>query len=114
MKNQIIRILLLVCLVSLTNTLFPYRVTKTQNTSSAITLTLTYTGQEEYYRKPTSPIVKELLFTFHSYTFTDFSFKIYDPKNPRFEVPQEGYFPIEPISNFSFPISLSSVRFEYT
>ena len=29
-------------------------------------------------------------------------------------MPQEGVFPIDPLRNFSFPISLSAVRLEYT
>lgn len=44
----------------------------------------------------------------------DFSFKITDPNQKRFEVPQYGVFPIDPEANFSFPIASSAVTFEYT
>ena len=65
-----------------------YRVTDAQQNSSTVSLTLTYTGSDDYYVKPTSPVIKTLLFTFHCMTFYDYSFKFIDPNNKRFEVPQ--------------------------
>ena len=65
-----------------------YRVTNTQSNSSTISLTLAYTGSDDYYIKPKSPIIKTLLFTFHCMTYSDFNFKMIDPNNKRFEVPQ--------------------------
>ena len=47
-------------------------------------------------------------------TYSDFHFKMIDPNNKRFEVPQEGVFPIDPNKNFSFPIAQSAVTFEYS
>ncbi len=91
-----------------------YRVKTTVKSSSTVTLILEYTGKDDYYLKPTSPISKSLVFTFHTFTFNDFMFKITDQNNKRFEVPQYGIFPIDPLANFSFPIATSGVNFEYT
>jgi len=45
---------------------------------TTIVLKLNYTGNLSYYLKPSSPIVKTLLFTFQCHTYMDFSFKIVD------------------------------------
>jgi hypothetical protein len=82
--------------------------------TTTITLTLNYTGSDNYYIKSTSPIIKTLLFSFHTQSFQDFYFKITDPNNKRFEWPQRDMFPIDPLANFSFPIANSAVTFEYT
>ena len=91
-----------------------YKVTSTNSNTSSISFTLTYTGKDDYYLKPTSPISKTLHFIFHTNAFNDFYFKITDPNNKRFEIPQHGIFPTDPLVNFSFPISASAVRFEHT
>jgi len=91
-----------------------YRVTDTNKNTTTITLTLTYTGQDDYYIKTTSPVSKNLIFTFHTLAFNDFTFKINDANKKRFEVPQAGAFPADPLGNFSFPIANSAVAFEYT
>ena len=91
-----------------------YRVSNTVKNTSTVTLTLTYTGSDDYYIKPSSPISKNLIFTFHTLAFNDFYFKIVDADKKRFEVPQSGIFPIDPLGNFSFPIAASAVNFEYT
>lgn len=115
MKNPIHHILLTLCLLLVLSTAkSSYKVTNTQSTSSTYTLRLSYTGTDEYYIKPTSPIIKELIFTLHVYTYNDFDVKIVDAKNQRFEVPQEGVFPVDPLKNFSYPINLSAIKFEYT
>ncbi len=88
-----------------------YNVVSTSKNTTTITLTLNYTGADQYYLKPTSPILKNLLFTFRTHTFFDFSFKITDINNKRFEWPQQGIFPIDPEGNFSFPIANSAVTF---
>lgn len=64
--------------------------------------------------KETSPIVKELKFVFHMHAFYDFYFKITDPHQNRYEVPQIDPWPVDPLSAFSYPINLSGVLFEYT
>lgn len=46
--------------------------------------------------------------------FNDFYFKIYDVNRHRFEVPQGGLFPSDPMNNFSFPISVSAITIEYS
>jgi len=91
-----------------------YKVINTIRNTSTLTLTLNYTGSDNYFIKETSPIIKKLTFTFHTHTFFDFLFKITDPNNKRFEWPQYGVFPIDPEGNFSFPTSNSAVSFEYT
>jgi alpha-glucosidase (family GH31 glycosyl hydrolase) len=91
-----------------------YKVTSfTQNTSS-YTLFLSYTGNDTYYVKPSSPIIKELVFTIRCLTNTDLTFKITDVNRTRFEVPQLGVFPIDPVGNFTFPINNSNFQFSYT
>ena len=114
MKDLKIHIFLLLSIVLLASCRSQYKVVNAEKSSSTVTLSLDYTGSDDYYLKEKSPIIKQLKFIFHVYAFQDFEFKITDPKNDRFEVPQEGIFPIDPLRNFSFPINLSSVRFEYT
>ena len=65
-----------------------YKVTHAVANSSSIVLDLVYTGQDDYYLKPTSPIAKKLQFSFHVLAFNDFTFKIQDSATHRFEVPQ--------------------------
>jgi hypothetical protein len=84
MKNPILCTLVLLCVITLTFGRSPYKVVSTQSTTSTIVLGLRYTGQDEYYIKPTSPILKDLTFTLTVYTFNDFDFKITDAKRNRF------------------------------
>jgi len=112
--RQILACLLVVLLASyVAQSRSNYKVTATNRNTTSITLILTYTGQDEYYVKPTSPIAKNLVFTFKTLAFNDFTFKITDQNNKRFEVPQSGIFPIDPLANFSFPIAASAVTIDY-
>lgn len=113
-RRNILLLTVLILLVLPTLAITSYRVTGSSKNTTTIVLSLEYTGKDDYYLKPTSPISKRLLFTFHTLAFNDFTFKITDSSNKRFEVPQTGIFPIDPLANFSFPISASSVHFEYT
>jgi hypothetical protein len=61
-----------------------YKVTNFVTDPSRIILTLQYTGKDSYYLKPTSPIVKDLIFTFQVHSFYDFYFKITDLNKKRF------------------------------
>jgi hypothetical protein len=61
-----------------------YKVIKADVGSSSISLTLAYTGQDEYFIKPTSPIVKNLNFFFQLQTYDNFFFKITDADKKRF------------------------------
>ncbi len=81
-----------------------YKVITRTSTSSNITLTLKYTGNDSYYIKPTSPIIKDLLFTFQMHSFSDFTFKITDVNMTRFEIPQRNPFTVDPLINSSFSI----------
>jgi hypothetical protein len=113
-SNKLALLLILTTLVLGLLAKSDYKVVSSFKTTTSITLTLNYTGDADYYLKSTSPIVKVLNFHFQTHTFFDFSFKITDPYNKRFEVPQQGIFPIDPEGNFTFPIAASGVFFEYT
>lgn len=88
MKNPLIHIFVAILIATVVLSKSNYKVVSFQNTSSTLTMGLRYTGSDDYYIKPTSPIIKDLTFTFHVYTFNDFDIKIVDAKNQRFEVPQ--------------------------
>ncbi len=51
---------------------------------------------------------------FHTHAFNDFLVKITDADKHRFEVPQGGSFPADPLANFSFPLAAASVGLTYT
>ena len=61
-----------------------YKVTSSIKTTSRIELTLDYAGTDEYYIKPTSPIIKKLHFAFQVLAYNDFYFKISDAEKSRF------------------------------
>ena len=61
-----------------------YTVVDQQTTSTSIKLSLKYTGTSDYYVKPKSKVVKDLVFEFKALTYSEFQFKIYDPKVNRF------------------------------
>ena len=63
--------------------------------------------------KPTSPIIKRLYFKIQCQSFTDFYFKITDINKTRFEIPQGGDFPKDPLDRNSFPINLAAFDFHY-
>jgi hypothetical protein len=113
-KTSITLLFLLLALLTTIHSRSSYRVYNSVRNTTTVTLTLNYTGSEDFYIKPSSPISKNLIFTFHTLAFNDFTFKIVDANNKRFEVPQSGVFPIDPLANFSFPIAASAVTFEYT
>lgn len=112
--RRLLLCILFMILVGFTHAKSQYRVVNTVRNTSTITLTLNYTGTDDYHIKPSSPIIKTLLFTFHAHTFFDFSFKFTDPNHNRFEWPQGGVFPLDPEANFSFPIANSAVNLEYS
>lgn len=107
------RLLLVLALVVLGMSITQYKVVSVTQNTSAFTIQLTYTGNETYYVKPTSPIIRDLLFTIRCFTTTDLSFKITDLNKTRYEVPQIGVFPIDPVGNFSFPLTNSLFQFNY-
>ncbi len=75
--------LLLVLLIGI-NAKSQYKVANYTCSSVACTFNLTYTGDEDYFKTPKSPIIKNLLFTFKGLTFMDFTFKFVDPNKSRF------------------------------
>jgi hypothetical protein len=112
--NILHKVTLLLVLLTLINARSEYRVVNVDKTLSRITLQLAYTGTDQYYIKPTSPIIRNLKFVFNVHAFYDFYVKITDLHNPRYEVPQNDPWPIDPLSSFTYPINLSGVSFEYT
>lgn len=114
LKQKLVVLLILAVVLTVIEAKSEYKVVNTVRNTTTVTLTLNYTGTDNYYIKPTSPIIKTLNFYFHTLTFSDFTFKITDPNNKRFEWPQGGVFPVDPEGNFSFPIASSAVSFEYT
>ena len=64
--------------------------------------------------KPTSPITRDLKFVFNVHAFYDFYIKITDLHQARYEVPQNDPWPMDPLSQFTYPINLSGMTFEYT
>jgi alpha-glucosidase len=107
-------ILLLIALVVLASARSEYKVVNTVKNTTSITLTLSYTGTQDYHIKTNNPIIKTLNFHYQTHTFFDFSFKIKDSNNNRFEIFKGGVFPVDPEENFTFPIANSGVSFEYT
>lgn len=91
-----------------------YKVDSASQNASSVVLSLSYTGNSSYYVKPTSLIAKKLVFTLSCHTRSDLSFKIIDPQKQRFEIPEGGLFPLDPVKNFSFPLQNSDVTFSYT
>ncbi len=61
---KITTILVIIALAIYAQTKSEYKVVKATKTSSNITLDLDYFGKEQYYLKPTSPVIKHLTFTF--------------------------------------------------
>lgn len=57
--------------------------------------------------------MKELVFELKCHTESDLSFKITDPNRTRFEVPQSGVFPKDPVGNQTFVLSDSLFKFSY-
>jgi hypothetical protein len=112
--NCLHKLTVLLVLIVLINAKSDYRVVNVDRTLSRITLTLRYTGTDEYYLKPTSPIIKDAKFVFNVHAFYDFYIKITDLHNTRYEVPQSDPWPIDPLAQFTYPINLCGVTFEYT
>lgn len=51
---------------------------------------------------------------FNVHAFYDFYIKITDLHQSRYEVPQNDPWPMDPLSQFTYPINLSGMTFEYT
>ena len=107
-----LRYLIVVLLISISYT--QYTVVNQEVGSTYLKLDLKYTGQSDYYVKPKSKVVKNLVFMFRALTFYEFSFKIYDANQNRFEIPQGGIFPTDAKTNFSFPLSIASYKINFT
>ena len=109
--NLLQKLAVLLVLLTLIHAKSEYRVVNVDKTLSRITLTLRYTGTDEFYLKPTSPIIKDVKFVFNVHAFYDFYIKITDLHNQRYEVPQSDPWPIDPLGQFTYPINLSGVTF---
>ena len=106
------RHVILLLLIAYANT--QYTVVSKDLGSTYVKLGLKYTGQSDFYVKPKSRVARELVFHFKALTYNDFSFKIYDPTQNRFEVPQGTPFPTDAQANFSFPLSFASYKINFT
>ena len=82
--NCLQKFTVLLALLALINAKSDYRVTNVDKNLSRVTLTLTYTGTDQYYLKPTSPITRDLKFVFNVHAFYDFYIKITDLHNARY------------------------------
>jgi hypothetical protein len=91
-----------------------YAVVGREEGSTYVKLQLKYTGSRDYYVKPQSKVAKDLVFLFKALTFSEFTFSIYDPTVPRFQVPQGGVFPTDQQANFSFPLSIAAYKINFT
>jgi hypothetical protein len=110
--KDILLILILACLVYAR---FQYNTTSNSCNTTSCTFNLAYTGPDDYYQNPKSPILKNLTVLFKALTVSDFTIKILDSNNQsRFEVPQGNGFPEDPYRNFSFPLVAASYSFTYT
>jgi len=76
------KLVLIISIVALTYS--QYAVVSQDIGSTYVKLTLNYTGTRDFYIKPKSKVVKQLIFLFKALTYNDFSFKIYDPNLNRF------------------------------
>lgn len=107
-------VLLLIVLAVFVSARSEYKVVSTVKNTTYVTLTLSYTGTQNYHIKENNPIIKSLNFHYQTHTFFDFSFKITDSNNKRYEIPSGGVFPVDPEGNFTFPTANGGVSFEYT
>jgi hypothetical protein len=114
MKSVWIALCILLALLSTVSCHSDYAVTEVSENSSSIVLTLEYTGNQTYYIKPSSPIIKKLRFTLFAHTYYDFYFKIQDYDKQRYEIPEESPFPKDPQSSFSYLLNQTAVTFSYT
>lgn len=78
MSKTLFGILLLVSCLHLLSATSEYRVVNGSTNATTITFRLAYQGKDEYIGKPTSPICKNLVFTFRMLAYNDFTFKIVD------------------------------------
>lgn len=78
------RLLVFAAVLVLSMSITQYKVVSTSQNTSSFTLQLAYTGNESYYGKATSPIIRDLLFTIRCHTTTDLSIKITDLNKTRF------------------------------
>ena len=82
--KSLVKLILFVAIVALATSKSSYKVTNTYRNLTTVVLTLGYTGTDNYYGNPKSPIVRNLSFIFHTLAFNDFYFKIVDANNKRF------------------------------
>lgn len=79
--NKILILLLLLVSVFANS---EYEVVKAIHYNSNVTLFLKYTGTTDFFIKETSPIIKNLIFTIKTFSYSDFEIKIVDADRERF------------------------------
>lgn len=105
-------LLLLLCQTAIA--LSEYKVVKATKESSNITLELEYFGKDEFYGKPSSPIIKKLKFVFQGLMYNQFYFKITDLEGKRFETLRGDAFPVDTYENFTYPLRILDAELRYT
>jgi len=82
--NILQKITVLLVLLAMIAAKSDYRVVNVQKTLSRITLTIKYIGTDDYYIKPTNPIIKDAKLVFNVHAFYDFYIKITDLHTSRY------------------------------
>ena len=106
----LVKLLLLSVLVSAYS---EYAVSDIFQNNSCIKLTLEYRGNQTYYIKPSSPIIKKLSFTIFAQTSYDFYFKIVEFDKERYQIPTKAPFPEDPAAEFSTDFNYADYVFSY-
>lgn len=114
MSFALSKIVMMLALFLLASARSQYKVTSSSCDVSSCLYDIAYTGSDDYYVSPKNAIVKNIKVVFQALTFSDFTIKLTDPKNKRFEVPQGNGFPEDPAGNFTFPLIAAGYVFTYT
>lgn len=112
--NLCFKLILISLCIAILSAKSEYKVVSNVTTSSNITLTLQYSGTDDYYVYSTNPLVKSLVFILQVHTFNDFYFKITDINQTRYEVPLSDPFPNDPLASSTFALNMSAITFQYT
>jgi hypothetical protein len=92
-----------------------YRVVGKSQTTTNLTLQLEYFGKEDFYLKPSSPVIRKAQFLLQCLAFGEFFFKITDAENKRFEVlTGGGPFPRDSFEGFTFPLNVCGIDFSFS
>ena len=105
---------LCILLLFIYQTVSQYRVSNHTENSTSHILTLEYTGNDTYYQKNASTIIKALNFVLTCHSYSDLSFQITDINDTRFRIPKVIPFQVDPLAKSTFPLNYSLFIFSYT